>query len=379
MHIVFISYWGIDQGLSKSTVLPHIEVLARDVRVNSISLITFERESFETTIESDQFKHIPIDESAGIRGINKFSSIRRCYQILKSEQPNLVIARSSLAGIAAYHYHKKTGTPYIVESFEPHTDYMIDSGEWKANGFKTRLLNRYEKNIKKTAAFLLPVAHQYKSKLITEGVAEKKIIVMPCTVDQKQFAFDEVQRNKVRNALKIGAKSTVGIYVGKFGGLYQKDQAFKTFEFVGKQFNSFEMIILSPTDKDEIEQIAIRNNYPTDHLHILSVQQYEVPAYLSASDISFATYKSFESNRYLSPIKIGEYWAAGLFVCITENVGDDSKIIETENIGSIIEKKENIREKLSNFKRENAVNSAIKYRSRKLISEAYDQVFKNLN
>jgi hypothetical protein len=284
------------------------------------------------------------------------------------------MARSSLAGIAAYHYFKKTKTPFTVESFEPHADYMIDAGEWKSTGIKARLLNNYESKIKDAAAYLLPVANQYKDQLILQGVAPNKLITLPCTVDHLQFAHNTESRTKVRRELKINSEVTVGIYVGKFGGLYQKDKAFQTFKHIGAQFEHFEMIILSPTDKKDIETIATSNNYPIDKLHILSVKQKDVASYLSAADISFATYKSFPSNQYLSPIKIGEYWAAGLFTCVTNNVGDDSAIIEKEHIGSIIEKNEDISVLLKTFKREDAVNAALKYRNRNLIKEAYDLI-----
>ena len=44
MTILFISYWGINEGLTQSTILPHLRLLAADERVSKIILTTIERD-----------------------------------------------------------------------------------------------------------------------------------------------------------------------------------------------------------------------------------------------------------------------------------------------------------------------------------------------
>ena len=43
---------------------------------------------------------------------------------------NKVFARCSPAGALALKLHNKTKVPFIVESFEPHADYMLESKVW---------------------------------------------------------------------------------------------------------------------------------------------------------------------------------------------------------------------------------------------------------
>jgi hypothetical protein len=67
---------------------------------------------------------------------NKLKQYCTDYQIDK------IIARGSPAGALAYLTWKKIKVPFIVESFEPHADYMLESGVWR----KRDLRYVYQKN-----------------------------------------------------------------------------------------------------------------------------------------------------------------------------------------------------------------------------------------
>lgn len=59
-----------------------------------------------------------------------------------------------------------------------------------------------------------------------------------------------------------------------------------------------------------------------------------MPDYLSAADFASGLHRS---KPYVSPIKIGEYWASGLPVFLTHGVGDDSEIVATEGDGAVFD------------------------------------------
>ncbi|CAG5084287.1 glycosyltransferase [Parvicella tangerina] len=373
MRLAFIAYWGIDQGLTQATVLPHLRVLSEDPRVEEIIFFTIERNGF---VKSDssiiKVHHFPVAEQSRIRGFSKFSALRKIYLKLKEFKPDFVLARSSLAGIPAYHYFKKTGTPYLIESFEPHAEYMIDAGEWKKSGFKYGLLKKYERKQMVTAAFLFPVSENYRNYLLAQGIERNRVRVLPCTVDGRQFARNQTEREGIRKKLKIHSSSTVGIYVGKFGGIYKTHEAFTHFMDVLERFDSYHLIVLTPQDSEEVLGYAKTAKFSLDNLSVLSVAINEVPSYLSASDIGFATYKQFASNKYLSPIKLGEYFASGLFVVCSPGVGDDASRLIPERIGVTTDRLDAFEELYRNFSSRSSVNYSVHYRSQKLIKECYN-------
>jgi glycosyltransferase involved in cell wall biosynthesis len=69
---------------------------------------------------------------------------------------------------------------------------------------------------------------------------------------------------------------------------------------------------------------------------VVSVPPQEVPRYLAASDVGLLLRDDSIVNRVASPVKFGEYLAAGLPVIITEGLGDYSDAVRTHALGSVI-------------------------------------------
>ncbi|HEY4651975.1 MAG TPA: hypothetical protein VIG72_11210, partial [Pontibacter sp.] len=102
----------------------------------------------------------------------------------------------------------------------------------------------------------------------------------------------------------------------------------------------------------------------------------------------FATIKPYPSARYCSPVKIGEYWASGLPVLLTEGVGDDSDIIKNEGGGALfnLQEPESVKRAIWQIQailqdpthRQEIPKLAIKYRSPDKIREAYEYFFNQL-
>jgi hypothetical protein len=62
----------------------------------------------------------------------------------------------------------------------------------------------------------------------------------------------------------------------------------------------------------------------------------DVTEWLSAADCGMALIRSAGCERGSSPIKIGEYLAAGLPVVATDGIGDYSELIRSKGLGVII-------------------------------------------
>jgi hypothetical protein len=143
-------------------------------------------------------------------------------------------------------------------------------------------------------------------------------------------------RQAIRKQLSIPANAYVGIYVGKFGGTYYREEAFILFEKLFKSEPDLRIIILSPDPKEKILKQIQKFSVPMESFSILSVKHPEVPDYLSAADFAFSFHYPTKVSFYFSPIKNGEYWACGLPIIISENIGDDSDIVKKENIGEVL-------------------------------------------
>lgn len=337
MKLLYLCYWGIDEGLTQATVFPQLRMLAEMEHIHKIVLCTIERDKKFVEYSGPSREKINFHPlySNGLKPgvLNKIVDFvvfpRTLQALVKVHRIDFILSRGTPAGSLAWKVFRKTGIPFGVESFEPHADYMLESGVWKKNGLKYRTQTKWEDKQKQDAQFIITVSHNYRDQLLAEGLPADKILTIPCTVDTDSFAFDSRQREAIRERLQIPEGSVVGIYVGKFGDIYYDTEAFhlirKAFDFFAP---TFFMLILTPQSKVQIEDFIKGQGLKPERFVIDCVPHLEIPHYLSASDFAFSFVKPAPSRKYCSPIKDGEYWANGLPILMGEDIGDDSRLIE---------------------------------------------------
>ncbi|AMR27089.1 hypothetical protein A0257_08185 [Hymenobacter psoromatis] len=319
--------------------------------VTAICLVTIERGSraqddlvFAPGFEASKISFEPLRSRPGRNVIlNKIEDFTRFPAELVKQvaefKPDFILARGAPAGALAYLVWQKTKLPFYVESFEPHADYMLESGVWRRYDPRYLFQRHWEKRQKQLALGLMPVAENYRHQLIREGVGAAHIATVPCSVDATAFAFNAVARQRVRQLLGFDdSAAVVGIYVGKFGGIYYDREAFAVFRAAADYFGpAFRLLILTPDRVADVQQRLAEAGLPVAHAHITKAPHQEVPDYLSAADFAFATIKPAKCRLFCSAIKIGEYWASGLPVLLPPGIGDDSAIIQAEGGGAVFD------------------------------------------
>lgn len=343
MKILFIGYWGLTDPLTLATTFPNLEILANSPQVEHITLATIEREGvvpiLELPFETNKISFQPLMSSQGWSlFVTKTEEFIRFPRELAKEAIKLgithIIGRGAMAGALAMLTAGRTGLPFFVESFEPHADYMRDAGVWHKYDPRYIFQHYWEKREKKYARGLMPVANNYRRQLLTEGMLAERVITVPCAVNPIIFAFRPVARLVTRQRLGLSEAAIVGIYVGKFGGIYYDQEAFQLFREAADAFGpAFHLLLLSPIPAHEIRAKLIAAGVTEQQATILFVPFVEVPDYLSAADFAFGLHRP---TPYVSPVKVGEYWANGLPVLLTEGVGDDSDIIHQHPIGGAV-------------------------------------------
>lgn len=347
MRILFLSYWGLDDPLTISTVFPHLQLLQQRPDVESVLLVTIERTGvtpvFAPAFSTAKLRFAPLVSAPGRNVLLTKTDdfLRFPQQLVKlaaDHRSDFLLARGAPAGALAYLVWKQNKLPFYVESFEPHADYMLESGVWKSYDPRYLFQRYWEGKQKQLAQGLLPVAENYRQQLMREGVAADKIVTVPCSVDVAAFGYDESRRRRVRQQLGFAPDAPVGIYVGKFGDIYYDAEAFDLFKAAADHFGpTFRLIILTPNAQGEVLAKLAKVGFTEAQVFVTKAPHAEVPGYLSAADFAFAPIKPAPCRLFCSPIKVGEYWAAGLPVLLTEGVGDDSAIIRQEGGGAVFD------------------------------------------
>lgn len=346
MRILFLSYWGLDDPLTVSTVFPNLQLLQQRPDVESVLLVTVERGAgprpvFAPAFAAGKLRHVSLCSAPGRNVLRtKILDFLRfpgqLTRLAAEHRSDFLIARGALTGALAYLVWQRSRLPFYVESFEPHAAYMREVGVWAWYDPRYLFQRYWEQKQKQLARGLLPVAAGYRQQLIAEGVAPERVFTVPCSVDLAAFAYNAAAGQEIRAQLGFGPEAVVGIYVGKFGGLYYDKEAFGVFQTAVAYFGSrFRLIILTPHAEAEVGARLRAAGIPPEVTFVARAPHTQVPAYLSAADFAFAPSKAAAWLRFCSLVKIGEYWASGLPVLLTEGVGDDSDIIKAEGGGAV--------------------------------------------
>jgi glycosyltransferase involved in cell wall biosynthesis len=342
MNILFLSYWSITEGLTKSTVIPNVNILSSFENAGRILLVTIERDGHPIQpFNHAKIIHYPIySRISPIPLMDKVIDFYRIPRVLnrliRQFTIQKMIARGSPAGALAYLTWRRNRIPFYVESFEPHADYMIENGVWKGWDLRYLLLKKWEISQLKYASGIMPVSLNYEKKLRSDGYPGEKIVTASCAVDPDSFMFKKNDRKRIRQELGIGNRIT-GIYLGKFGGLYMDQEFLRMLEILIAYYKRFYLLILTPIPIPQIEKKISDLSGEKFDFSIHHVRHEEVSPFLSAADFGLASYKFFKSGQFLSPVKIGEYWASGLPVLLTRGVGDESYFIENEGGGALFD------------------------------------------
>jgi hypothetical protein len=341
MKILYLGNWSFQDALSISTIKPHLQVLSEMNEIEVIHYVSLERGEF-TDNKFWEIEKVIFDPYLFSYSNTSLGQLRHLMllplflsSLIRKNNIDYLICRSSPAGNYGYLTYLLTGIDYAVESFEPHSRYMLDNGVWRKNNLRYFIQSFLEKKQKRTASALIPVSQNYFDYLIKENKFDRKLYFAPCAVDQSQFGFRTEDRVELRQRLKINSKSLVGIYVGKFGDIYYGLEAVSLFAKLKKNIKNFHLIILSNDQNGSISNALIEAGFDGKQFTVDFVNPSEVPKYLSAADFAISLVRSTESSIYCSPIKHGEYWANGLPIMMEANIGDDSEIIEKSGNGIV--------------------------------------------
>ncbi|MCB9194907.1 MAG: glycosyltransferase [Flavobacteriales bacterium] len=387
-NVLYLAYWGVEDGLTVSVIFPHLKLIEQNSQVNKIIFVTIERDEVSGQLGKDNFETNKIIH-VGLRSrnispnvLNKFNDFflfpKKLRRIVKLYKIDLAITHGMVSGSLLHLVCPKLKIPYYVFS-EPHSAYMLESGVWSKRDPRYIFQRKWEHEQIHTASGLFSVTKNYinvLSKSYDKDIISK-VRLAANAVDLNLFKFDNVQRENVRKSLGINPSNVVGIYVGKFGGIYLKDEAFQIFRLANKVFENFTLIILSPQNLEEIVEVTgLEEPFEGLDYRILKVRHHEVPNYLSASDFGYSMQNPKPSNLFLCPLKNGEYWASGLPIYSIDDVGDDTTLIKNGNNLGVIFKLNDVESYLNAYQN---IKRILEQRSNRLNNEAKNAAEMNRN
>jgi glycosyltransferase involved in cell wall biosynthesis len=258
-----------------------------------------------------------------------------CYIIFK--RIGYIHTFCTPAGGYGYILSKITGRKLVVDSYEPHAEYMVECGVWKESEFAFKVLNSLEKKQALRAKHLIattPTMVPHTNQRFQINIRDWE--VKPACVDLEKFSYDGKTAGEMRSQLGLHNK-IVCVYAGKFGDFYLKEEVFEFYKVAFEYWKEkFHVLLLSDISRDELDEYCNRFQLPPQGFTLIKAPHSLVPKYMSAADFGLSPYRPTPSKRFCTPIKNGEYWALGLPVVITKDISVDSDMISEKGIGYVL-------------------------------------------
>lgn len=351
-NVLIITYWSFNDALIQTYTLPYVLMIRKKLPIKyKVFLFTLEQEDRKMNEEEwerqkDLFSEKNIHllrfgySNFGVLMILKFGYIfTSLFTLLYTQKISHIHAWCTPAGAIGYFLSVFSGKKLILDSYEPHAEPMVESGTWLKESIKFKLLFWLEKKQVERASEVIACVTLMKIYIKDKfNVSLNKMYVKPACVDFDLFDIKK-RKDKALLAKYDLNNKIIGAYAGKFGGSYLEEEVFEFLKIAENHFgeDKFRFILLTNHSKAFIDNLVAKFQLNENTIIQLFIPHNQVPDYLGLADFGITPFIPVPSKRYGTPIKNGEYWAMGLPVIITKNISDDSDIIDTENIGYVLQ------------------------------------------
>lgn len=348
---LYICYFGVDEPLVSSQVLPYLrEIAGRDVQV---SLLTFEkdadskwdgeslRKKREELLGSGiEWSHLPYHKRPSVPA-TVYDILVGAFVIsrmIRERGIGVLHARVHVPAMMAVLARLMSGEKGVrvifdIRGFFP--EEYVDAGIWRRDGLVFRAVKAVERWLLSRSDGFVVLTEKAKT-LLADGMRGRPVEVIPCCVDTERFAEAKLEdRRQLRQDLGIGDR-LVAVYVGSFGGWYLTEETFVAFQELRKMRPDAFAMILTQSDPKDISARIAAAGFESDDFMVRKIPTSEMPGYLSCADIAFSFIKPCYSKLASSPTKNAEYLACGLPILANDGIGDTTEQLTEDRTGVVI-------------------------------------------
>lgn len=152
--------------------------------------------------------------------VNQWNVVRtlamRIEEIVKTEEVDIIHAHSPvLNGLAALKVGKKYNIPVHYEIRAFWEDASVSHGDCKEGDMRYNITKSLETHVVKNAASVTTICDGLKQDLISRGIADDKITLIPNAVDISKFSGPEEANRDLQERLNIVDMTVLG-FIGSF-------------------------------------------------------------------------------------------------------------------------------------------------------------------
>jgi glycosyltransferase involved in cell wall biosynthesis len=351
LKVLFVNDGSITNPILQAQGLPHLAALAE--LGHKIYVLSFESKG----IGDEKRKSIMHQYEGRISFLPVWvispAIIRVLSQILigghfitffyvKKYSIEIIHARGYVSAIVSLFTRAMLNVRLIFDMRGLMIDEMISKGRWKPNSVITVVMRFFERLCILHADYLIVVSGAFRKyieslKYVSRSKKPLDIGVVPNSVEVSRFMVPEEVQKKLKKQFHLEDRFVV-LYAGSL-------DTWQLPSYMMEFFLRFKMLcpqafFLVLTYSDLTEKIRSEINYDklrNDDVLFLSISPEMMPVYLSLGNIGIIFRKQELLNQVSSPLKVGEYLAAGIPILLTRGIGDTENVLSNHDIGMFVE------------------------------------------
>lgn len=346
MKTLYICYFGLDEPLVQTQVLPYLRELVRGGL--EVYLLTFEpdlknrwpearlrAERERRAAEGIHWTALAYHKRPTIPAtlFDVIAGTVHARRLIKRQNIEIIHARSHVPGLMAMLLRRLTRRRVIFDLRGLMAEEYQDAGVWQAGSLAFRLTKRAEQAILNRADQLITLTSCAAEWLVNQGVARDRIHVIPCCVDMPRFSDAGLIESEY---LKLRDRFTV-VYAGSVIGLYLLREMIRFVCALREWRADAHFLVLTAGNHDLVRSAALEEGLPEDALTVLRVPPEHVARYVALARAGVSLRKPTFSQIAASPTKVPEYLAAGIPAVVNAGIGDTDEILRSGRVGVIIE------------------------------------------
>ncbi len=268
-----------------------------------------------------------------IREIRLMNTLqKKIEEVIKLEKPDIIHAHSpSLNGIPALRAGRKSGIPVVYEVRALWEDAAVDHGTFQEGSLKYRTSRLIETNLFKRVDAIFTICDGLKREIISRGLSDNKITVIPNCVDVKFFSPCEYDE-EIAAKFNLRGKTVFG-FIGSFYNYEDINLLIDSYMKMLQKRNSISLFLVGDgPEKDVLYNKAEKAGLMGHVIFTGKVPHEDIKRYYSVMDVLVYPRKKMRLTEIVTPLKPLEAMTMGKVV-VGSNVGGIRELITHDKDG----------------------------------------------
>ncbi len=253
---------------------------------------------------------------------------RRLDQVIAVERPDILHAHSpSLNGIAALMAGSRHGIPVVYECRAFWEDAAVDHGTSSQDGVRYRLTKALESYVFRRANAVTTICQGLKDDIISRGVPEHRVTVIPNAVDIERFSVETIRDQGLIDELGLSGKTVLG-FIGSFYAYEGLGLLLKSLpQILSMVPNTKVLLVGGGPQQQELDSLVAEMGLGDTVVFTGRVPHDVVKNYYHLVDIFVYPRLSMRLTELVTPLKPLEAMAQGKLV-LASDVGGHKELIQ---------------------------------------------------